>query len=119
MRFTNFKEFRGVLQVADYLATDLANFLRDLRFGLDRLSFDENFEGFIVEDIEIGVGAELKIRNQLRNIVPSQRLILRGKAGTENIVDGDTEWTTNFVYLKNNGATAITTATKVKVLFLK
>lgn len=128
MKFTTFKEFRRSIQnftldgVIEYLNVDMTNILRDLDFGLRRLQFLDNFESFLGKDpvtgkdqIDIAAGAEVKIRNEFRDDVPAFKLVVRGKDGAQDITDGDTEWDQNFVYLKNQGATAA----KVKVLFLK
>ena len=128
MKFTTFKEFRRSVQnftlsgVIEYLSVDMTNILRDLDFGLRRLQFLDNFESFLgkdpvtgKDDIDIAAGAEVKIRNELRGDIPAFKIVVRGKASAQDITDGDTEWDQNFVYLKNQGASAA----KVKVLFLK
>jgi len=116
MNFIEFKEFRGVADgVISYLKTDLKKILKELQLGLTKLRFTENFEAFEIE-VTIAAGAELKIRNQIRSgTIPSQRLIIRGGSGSQNIVDGDTEWTREHVYLKNTGASAATAT----VLFVR
>ena len=120
MNFSSFKEFRHLLtpaieDVGRFLSVDLTKTLRDLAVGLTKLSFLDNFESFSVE-VTIATGVEIEIRNQLRSqLIPTQRIIVRGKSGTEDIVDGDTEWTNQFVYLKNTGASSAT----VTVMFLR
>ena len=88
--------------------------IRELGVGLTRLSFDDNFESFEV-DVTIEATSELEIRNQLRDAIPSKRVVIAGGTGAGDIVDGDTEWTTNFVYLKNTSASPVTAT----VLFFK
>ncbi|MHA2064494.1 MAG: hypothetical protein ACXABY_08950 [Candidatus Thorarchaeota archaeon] len=109
MKFSFFKQLKNfgktpsLKEVVEYVAIDLGKVLKDLDIGLQRLSFVDNFDGFTVE-VTIATGAELKIRNELRDRVPTQRLIVRGGTDSQNIVDGDTPWDLNFVYLKNLGA---------------
>lgn len=120
MKFMAFKEFRGFLDstakdVIEYLSKDLRKILRELQIGLTRLKFTDNFDAFKVE-VTIPAGEELAIRNELRSgEIPTEKIILRGKSGAESVTDGDTEWTRNFVYLKNQGASDAT----VTVVFLR
>lgn len=120
MKFSSFKEFRDAVlsdlpSVIKYLSVDMTKIIRELQVGLTRLKFTDNFESFKTT-VNIPAGAEVSIRNELRSgLVPTERIILRGGTGTEDVVDGDSTWNNNFVYLKNNGAsTAIVT-----VLFLR
>lgn len=117
MKFLGFKEFKNLSEdtfndVIEYLKRDLVTSLRDLKTGLNNLKFTDNFNSFKVV-VDLPVGTEVAIRNELRNKVPTERIILRGDAG--GITDGDTQWNLNYVYLKNTGATAKT----VTVLFLE
>lgn len=121
MRFTAFKEFRTIFphnaidDVLEYLKNDLKKFLREVDFGLTKLSFTDNFESFQTT-VTIPSMTEVAIRNELNNgVTPSRKIILRGKDGAQNVVDGDADWTQNFVYLKNTGASAI----EVTVLFMR
>lgn len=104
MKFFAFKEFRGLASdMVAYLREDLKKTLKELQIGLTRLSFLDNFVSFEVE-VTIPAGDELAIRNELRTRIPDQRLIVRGNDNSPYIVDGDTEWTMDYVYLKNTGA---------------
>ena len=109
MKFSKFREFR--LQVADlnsiikYLTVDLVFSLRELYTGLSRLSFTENFEAFEVT-VTVGATSELPIRNQLAE-TPRGKILLRDGA-SNSVVDGDTAWNSNFVYLKNTSGSAVT-----------
>jgi hypothetical protein len=109
MRFGVFKQFKAygsaptLKELYDYIVIDLGKILKDLDIGFQRLSFEDNFDGFKV-DVSIDAGDEIRIRNELRDRVPTQRLILRGNDDSRNIVDGDTAWDINFVYLKNLGS---------------
>lgn len=127
MKFTAFKEFRGIVrkviddpeailqQAVDYLSIDMTKTLRELQLGLVRLNFDDNFESF-TETVTIAASSELAIQNKLKDgIIPSKRIIVRGGTGAENIVDGDTEWSSRFVYLKNQSLSPVT----VTVIFLR
>lgn len=112
----NLKEFKpsfgvGLLEIVKYLSTDLASSLRDLRQGLKKLNFSDNFDGW-VQELEIPATSEKKITNRLGSI-PNYRIILRSNSST--VVDGDTAWSKDFVYLKNTSATAAT----ITVAFIK
>ena len=117
MKFTILRQFRkiqGTIEdVFTYLETDLQTTLKDLSTGLTKLSFDDNFQGW-VEEVTIPASSELKILNRLQTKIPSYKLILRGKTGAESVVDGDTEWTIDNVYLKNLSGSSVT----VTVAFL-
>jgi len=114
MRFLGLKIFRGGDTLDDalnYLSVDLANSLRDLTTGLGRLKLLDNFEGFEAQVSFPGAG-EVAIRHNL-GFVPSQRIIVRATAS--DIVDGDTAWSTSFVYLKKTGSGSATAT----VIFLR
>lgn len=108
MKFPTFREFRPLRRgdesrnIVEYLSIHLIRNFKQLSLGLTKLSFADNFEGFIVENLSIPAGVEVEITNRLDNI-PSQRLIIRGGEGSENVVDGDTAWSQDKVYLKNVG----------------
>jgi len=114
MRFLGLKLFRGGETLDDalvYLSVDLANSLRDLTTGLSRLKLKDNFEGFEAQVSFSGAG-QVAIRHNL-GFTPSQRIIVRATAS--DIVDGDTSWDNNFVYLKKTGSGAATAT----VIFLR
>lgn len=76
--------------------------------GLNQLSFADNFEAFIVEDVEIPAGTEVDISNRLQNNkIPKYYIILR-QTGDARVIDGDTAWTSKLVYLKNVGSNDVT-----------
>lgn len=116
MIFSKFREFR--LQIASldsvikYLSVDLVFSLRELYTGLSRLSFADNFQSFQVTLI-IPASSEIPIRNRLPE-VPSGKIILKD-GGSSSVVDGDTPWDLNFVYLKNTSGSEVT----VSVVFFK
>ena len=112
MTFIAFKEFRGSIKdVVLYLTTELKKILRDLQLGLTRLTLEDNFESFKV-NVSIPATSEVAIRNRL-DVIPSERIILRSDSST--VVDGDTTWNENYVFLKNTGASAA----NVTVIFMK
>ena len=120
MKFIAFKEFREAYQttiqsVSMYLGTDLKKILRELQLGLTKLSLLDNFQSF-THDVTIAASAEVQLQNLFKDgSIPTQRVIVRGSDGSQNIVDGDTEWDENFVYLKNTGASSASAT----VIFLK
>jgi hypothetical protein len=90
-----------------YLEVDLWSWLKDLSNGLLKIDFKQNFQSFIVTDISIPAGMEVPITNQFQSsysgVIPSGRIIIR-QTGDANIIDGDTEWTSTQLYLKNPSA---------------
>lgn len=100
-----------------YLQTDLWTWMRDLSVGLIKINFAENFESFRVENLVIKSGTEVAIANQLQskanNSIPTSRIIVR-QIGNGLVTDGQA-WTTNLVYLFNNGPDDVT----VTVIFFK
>lgn len=115
MKFSKFREFRdlsgGIGEVVKYLTVDLVFSLRELYTGLSRLDFTENFEAFEVT-VTVPANSELAIRNQLDPVVPTGKIILRDGARA-GVLDGDTAWTKDYVYLKNTDATNDITVTVV------
>lgn len=118
MKFASFKEFRQAVSntledVISYLNTDHTKMIRELNVGLSKLNLVDNFDSFVVTET-IPATTEVQIRNGLRNgLVPTYKIILR--TNSPDVVDGDTAWNTNFVTLKNTGASSAT----VTVLFLR
>jgi hypothetical protein len=115
MIFSAFKEFKLEVMknwqdAAAYLQNELGATLRELRVGLYRLRFDENFTCFVTT-VTIPAGEELAIRNQLKDSsIPSWWLRLRTDEPGLLVCDGPTVWTNQYVYLKNTSAsTAVVT----------
>ena len=94
-------------------ARDIFALIRGLKVGLQRLSFEDNFESFEVQDIEIASGSEVSIGNKL-TYVPS-KYIITSQTGNGLITKGDTSWTQSFLYLKNNGTNNVT----ISVTFMR
>lgn len=120
MKVPSFREFTlletSIEAVRKYLGVEMAQNLRELATILNKLTFSDNFESFEIT-CTIVANTELAIRNELRGgTIPTKRLIVRGDAYSPYIVDGDTAWTAQFLYLKNTHATQDATAT---LLFLK
>lgn len=105
MRFSGFKIFRSgstIDEVIQYLGVDLANSLRDLATGINKLKLTENFEGFQAT-FEFS-GIEEKAFRHNVGFIPSQRIIVR--ASSPDICDGVTPWSRDFVYMRKTGAGA-------------
>ena len=73
-----------------------------LNTGLKRLDFTNNMSGQIAENITIGAGLEVEIPHSLK-VTPKYRIILK-QQGNGVITDGSENWTSRFIYLKNEGA---------------
>ena len=100
-----------------FVEIDLWSWLRELKNGLLKINFKENFQAFTVENITIPKGTEVSITNQFRTtypgLIPRGRIIVRQK-GDANIIDGVSVWTKDFVYLLNP---SLTNDAVVSVLF--
>jgi len=82
--------------------------MMELVFGLTQLTFNDNFAGFTLEDQEIGAGEEVQIINRLpMSKVPKYYLIL-SQTGAGQVTKGTSTWTGDYVYLINNGGSAVT-----------
>lgn len=102
--------------IHEFLSRDLAFNFQEIARALRSISFSSNFQGWVEEfDATGGVieaGEEIQIVNRL-GAIPSTRIIVGGTS--PYIADGPSDWTINFIYLKNYGATD---AENVRVLFL-
>lgn len=101
--FKTLKVAKAIEEVIDYLTVGLAISLKELQTGLQKLSFDENFESQTLE-LTIPVGTTAFPHNL--GVIPSKRLIVRANGAT--IDDSDIPWTSTAIYLRNSGASAIT-----------
>ncbi len=79
--------------------------LRDLAVGLTKLNFEDNFNSFTTT-VSVAAVGDTSIRNELDE-VPTGKIILRD-GGSNNVVDGVTDWDRDFVYLQNLGGSAVT-----------
>ncbi len=107
MNFAALREFKklqdtGIKQVIDYLAIDLTATIRELRVGLTKLTFTDNFESF-TSVLTIPALTEAVIRNELTSI-PTEWITVRKDEGGIYVCEGDTAWTLDYLYLKNTGA---------------
>lgn len=104
----NVDEIGDASNIASF-ATQVKKAFIDLTGMLLNLSPPDNFRGFMFEG-SIAAGIEVKIINRLMK-VPTGYLVVFAQKGTP--VAGPTAWTKDYVYLKNEGASAIT----VRVFF--
>lgn len=103
----------GKLSGATLLEADSS--FRELQQALTSLTFLENFEAELVEGVALNGTTEVQITNPFRDgYLPSFYIVVRSD-GLCNLQDGDTAWTTNFIYLKNSVAASPT----ISILFFK
>lgn len=104
--------------VVKYVEIDLWSWLKELSIGLLKMDFQQNFQSFRVDKLTIPAGMEVAIPNGFRTsypgVIPSSRIIVR-QQGNANIIDGDTVWTENQVFLKNPSVNDAT----ISVIFFK
>jgi hypothetical protein len=81
---------------------------RELSFGLTRLTFSDNFESFVVEDVVIPAGEEKQIAYQLPESKIAKHYISLGQTGNGLVTKSSTAWTSRYAYLENHGAEAVT-----------
>lgn len=98
---------------------DLESVARDLSVGLHHLNFEENFPGFAWEG-EIEAGEEISIPNELRGqsgekLTP-RNVLIHFVEGPSTVSPSDTDWTIDYVYLKNR---ATTSTCNVKAFFFR
>ncbi len=82
--------------------------IRVIVAGLRRLSFVENFDAFQVS-VTIPANSELKIRNVLQPQTIPTSFLLTNHSGAI-ILKGSTEWSKEWVYLRNASSTSTATA---------
>ena len=115
LRDFEYKPTTSLKDIGVYLTRDLLAGLRELSVGLGFLTFEENFTSF-VEELTILAGQELPIRNRLRAATPTKWLRVRCNEAGLSVCDGGTQWSTDFIYLKNTHPTDTATLT---VVFLR
>lgn len=92
---------------------DLPSLIKELANGLRKLTFSDNFNGFIKTDLVISATSEKEIRNTLK-FIPNHYIILN-QTGNGLITKGTTAWDSNYLYLYNNGAVSVT----ITILFME
>lgn len=114
MKFKGLRRFSGKdeFSVIKYLGVELAVAMKDLFEGLTRLKLTENFESFTITEL-IPATTEIQIPNRLKT-TDLKKLIVR-QFGSGFVSDGTTEWTSEFVYLRNHGTGDVT----VTVIFMR
>lgn len=105
MKFSQFREFRPGNIAEKYLSVDLVVTLRELFNGLSKLTFSENFKSYTTS-ITVAASGDTAVQHDLGEI-PTGKILIRD-GGSQDIVDGDSAWTTNYIYLKNLGASPVT-----------
>lgn len=97
-KLTNKKTF------LEFIEVDLWAWMKEVYTGLFKITFKENFQCFIVKNLSIPANTEVAITNAFATsypgYIPSAYIIVR-QTGNAVIIDGDTKWTTNQVYLQN------------------
>ena len=111
MRFITFREPRQTMEnlreIAQYLKSEMVTNLRELRTGLDLLTFDENFESFVVSVTIPGSATDFPIRNELIRFTPSEWVVVDVANGSvADLTRGLTQWNDNYAYFANNSSTA-------------
>lgn len=87
--------------IEKYIEIDLWTWMRDVTSAFGRISFTENFQCFLVQNLKVPAGKEVSIKNLLPlGQIPSARIITR-QSGDANIIDGVSPWTPNFLFLQN------------------
>lgn len=87
-----------------FIESSFNDLIDQLNIGLSRLGLVENFQSYLASDVSIAAGTEVEIKHNLK-IIPSMRIIVR-QTGNAVILDGDTAWTSDKIYLKNPSGTA-------------
>ena len=113
MIFKAFKTFVRGQDVESYLSASVNSAFRDLLNGLQRLSFTDNFDSFVVEDLTIPASDSAGIINQLTE-TPRYRMILRA-TGVDAWKLRDGEWTRDSLELINDSTSEVI----VTVLYMK
>ncbi len=90
--------------VVKYIQVDLWTWLKEFSVAFLKINFQDNFQSFEVQNLTIPAGQEVAISNQFKGrypgLIPQGKLIVRQK-GNANIIDGDSPWTADLVFLRN------------------
>lgn len=90
--------------------TTLEDLLGELRIGMRRLSFAENFYSFEWTGT-IAAATEVSIQNLFRDGTIPSKWVVTDVQGSNTVVRGDTAWDGKRLYLKNVSATDDSTLT--------
>lgn len=118
MKFKEIQRFVGgtTKDILRFIRQELQSNLKNLYVGLNKLNFTDNFDGFVYEGT-IAAATTVTITNPLGQI-PFHRVILRleaKSAGTIAIDDSETAWTSDAVYLRNQGTASVL----VRAIFIR
>ncbi len=102
MKFRPVKRFTG--DPAGWLGNELNSALRELYIGLANLTFGENFKSFTWTGT-IAAGVDLQIVHPFQRIPTGYSV--HKQVGNGLITAGPTAWTSEVVYLTNNGAVSV------------
>ena len=94
--------------------TDISRLVKELGVVLKDITFGDNFKSFQTTDLNVAANTEEKIRNEL-NVIPTKMLIVK-QTGNALVTAGDTEWDSNYVYIKNHDGSNSATVT---VIFMR
>lgn len=116
MIFKNVPRLGSISGLYKYVQSDLFVWFKNLSTGLNgRLNFDENFNSFLAENIEITAGSTVIIPNEL-DVIPTERYIVK-QVGNGVITDG--LWDLNSISLLNNGSVTVTISVRFFFIFDK
>ena len=93
--------------------SNLSGLVKSLVTGLTKLTFEDNFESFEAQDIEIALGETVSIRNEL-TFIPSKYIIVK-QIGNGIVTTTTERWTLKKVNLTNHGPDPVT----VSVIFTR
>lgn len=103
---------KDIKDILKFLTGELHATLKDLFVGLERLSFEDNFQSFEAT-VKIAVGQDLPIPNKLP-VAPSKMIII-SQTGNAVIKKGAKKWDGSTVSIRSYGPTDVT----VTVLFMR
>lgn len=98
------------MKIGSIISSD--KLLADLRRAVYSLSFVDNFKAWETTQT-IAANTELAIPNEFPNRAIPTRWIVVNHVGSGIVVRGDSEWTSDYVFLKNRSATDSATVTVI------
>ena len=103
-------------------AKNVIDLAKKLMAGLNKLTVQDNLDGFLVKDLVIPANQTVSVRNEL-TFVPGQYIItnqigngLVTRVSTDTPDTKDMVWNSKLLYLKNNSTTTDVT---VSVFFMR